>query len=126
MNGQWGTVGNSNIAQKLQELEIRTPATHGMNYMNMGNGNSHNVQQNRISPQFSPSGKAGFAVKAIYDYNAQDKDEISFLEGDIIVNCEKVDEGWMTGTVQRTLQWGMLPANYVQPHKIPTGLHRIK
>lgn len=55
-----------------------------------------------------------------------DKFQVSFLEGDIIVNCEKVDEGWMTGTVQRTLQWGMLPANYVQPHKIPTGLHRIK
>ncbi|CAB3402941.1 unnamed protein product [Caenorhabditis bovis] len=69
--------------------------------------------------------KAGFAVKAIYDYTAADKDEVTFLEGDIIVNCEKIDDGWMTGTVQRTLQWGMLPANYVQPHKLPTGLHRL-
>ncbi|PIO62347.1 SH3 domain protein [Teladorsagia circumcincta] len=74
----------------------------------------------------SPSGAAGFAVKAIYDYTAADKDEVSFLEGDVIVNCEKVDDGWMTGTVQRTLQWGMLPANYVQPYKLPTGLARIK
>ncbi|KJH46794.1 SH3 domain protein [Dictyocaulus viviparus] len=65
-------------------------------------------------------------VKALYDYSAADKDEVSFLEGDIIVNCEKVDDGWMTGTVQRTLQWGMLPANYVQPHKLPTGMARIK
>ncbi|VDM68266.1 unnamed protein product [Strongylus vulgaris] len=75
----------------------------------------------------SPSGAAGFAVKAIYDYTAADKDEVvSFMEGDVIVNCEKVDDGWMTGTVQRTLQWGMLPANYVQPYKLPTGLGRIK
>ncbi|KHJ93822.1 SH3 domain protein [Oesophagostomum dentatum] len=81
---------------------------------------------NAKTPALSPSGAAGFAVKAIYDYTAADKDEVSFLEGDIIVNCEKVDDGWMTGTVQRTLQWGMLPANYVQPHKLPTGLARIK
>jgi len=39
--------------------------------------------------------------------------QVSFKENDIIVNCQQVDEGWMTGTVQRTLMWGMLPANYV-------------
>lgn len=51
--------------------------------------------------------------------------QVTFIEGDIIVNCQKVDEGWMTGTVQRTLQWGMLPANYVERVKQPTGLHYL-
>lgn len=51
----------------------------------------------------------------MYDYNAADSDEVSFLDGDIIVNCVPVDEGWMTGIVQRTGQKGMLPANYVEP-----------
>ncbi|XGW17933.1 hypothetical protein V3C99_002494 [Haemonchus contortus] len=84
------------------------------------------ASEKNAAKSLSPGGNAGFAVKAIYDYTAADKDEVSFLEGDIIVNCEKVDDGWMTGTVQRTLQWGMLPANYVQPHKLPTGLARFK
>ena len=52
--------------------------------------------------------------EALYDYEASDTDEISFHDGDLIVNCSGVDEGWMTGTVQRTSQTGMLPANYVR------------
>ncbi|MFH4974462.1 hypothetical protein AB6A40_001171 [Gnathostoma spinigerum] len=68
---------------------------------------------------------AGFTVKAIYDYTAADRDEVSFVEGDIIVNCQKVDEGWMTGTVQRTRQWGMLPANYVERVKQTGGLQYL-
>ncbi|KAK6743309.1 hypothetical protein RB195_010519 [Necator americanus] len=109
MNGSWGTVASSRNSEKIKEIGSRAAS-----------GGTTKVSA------ISPSGAAGFAVKAIYDYTAADKDEVSFLEGDIIVNCEKVDDGWMTGTVQRTLQWGMLPANYVQPHKAPTGLTRIK
>lgn len=67
----------------------------------------------------------GFVVKALYDYTAADKDEVSFNEGDVIVNCQKVDEGWMTGTVQRTLTWGMLPANYVEKVVQPTGRFKL-
>jgi hypothetical protein len=40
--------------------------------------------------------------------------QVSFAEGDVIVNCQSVDDGWMTGTVTRTKQWGMLPANYIE------------
>lgn len=56
-----------------------------------------------------------FSVRAMYDYTAQDVDEVSFLDGDLIVACVPIDEGWMTGTVQRTGERGMLPANYVEP-----------
>ena len=35
--------------------------------------------------------------------------------GDIVINAAFIDEGWMTGTVHRTGQSGMLPANYVEP-----------
>ncbi|XP_071035932.1 LIM and SH3 domain protein F42H10.3 isoform X4 [Parasteatoda tepidariorum] len=57
---------------------------------------------------------AGHTFKAMYDYVAQDSDEVSFLDGDMIINCNAIDDGWMTGTVQRTGQSGMLPANYVE------------
>ena len=53
--------------------------------------------------------------QAMYDYEAQDTDEVSFRDGDLLVNCTHIDEGWMTGTVQRSGKFGMLPANYVEP-----------
>ena len=33
---------------------------------------------------------------AQYDYTAADNDEVSFVENDVIINVEVVDEGWMT------------------------------
>ncbi|XP_028137591.1 LIM and SH3 domain protein F42H10.3 isoform X2 [Diabrotica virgifera virgifera] len=59
-------------------------------------------------------GSLGRVYRAMYDYEAQDIDEVSFQDGDLIVNVQSIDGGWMTGEVQRTGQVGMLPANYVQ------------
>jgi len=56
----------------------------------------------------------GRVYKAIYDYQAQDDDEIGFFEGDLIINCEPIDEGWMQGMHKKSGQVGMLPANYVE------------
>uniref|UniRef100_A0AAY4B6P1 LIM and SH3 domain protein 1 n=1 Tax=Denticeps clupeoides TaxID=299321 RepID=A0AAY4B6P1_9TELE len=52
--------------------------------------------------------------RAVYDYSAADEDEVSFLDGDVIVDVQQIDEGWMYGRVERTGQQGMLPANYVE------------
>ncbi|XP_076000145.1 LIM and SH3 domain protein 1 isoform X2 [Genypterus blacodes] len=57
---------------------------------------------------------AGKRYKAVYDYSAADEDEVSFLEGDVIIVVQQIDEGWMFGQVERTSQQGMLPANYVE------------
>ncbi|XP_076324480.1 LIM and SH3 domain protein Lasp isoform X4 [Tachypleus tridentatus] len=63
----------------------------------------------------SPSQQShGRVFRAMYDYTASDVDEVTFMDGDLIINCTPIDEGWMTGTVQRTGQTGMLPANYVE------------
>lgn len=40
--------------------------------------------------------------------------QVSFREGDLIMNVSPVDEGWMMGRVHRTGLTGMLPANYVE------------
>uniref|UniRef100_A0A1I8ETN8 SH3 domain-containing protein n=1 Tax=Wuchereria bancrofti TaxID=6293 RepID=A0A1I8ETN8_WUCBA len=108
LNGNWGTVGSSRAAEKIGQLT----ASHV--------GAGLNTKGNRPGVKGT-----GFTVKALYDYTAADKDEVTFVEDDIIVNCQKVDEGWLTGTVQRTLQWGMLPSNYVERVKQPTGLHYL-
>ncbi|XP_077966510.1 uncharacterized protein LOC120341950 isoform X3 [Styela clava] len=55
----------------------------------------------------------GHVYQAMYDYAAQDDDEVTFMDGDVIINAQKIDDGWMFGTVERTGQTGMLPSNYV-------------
>lgn len=59
-------------------------------------------------------GSLGRVYRAMYDYEAQDVDEVSFIDGDLIINVSNLDGGWMTGQVKRTGKVGMLPANYVQ------------
>ncbi|XP_036201280.1 nebulette isoform X2 [Myotis myotis] len=63
------------------------------------------------SMQHSPNLRT---YRAMYDYSAQDEDEVSFRDGDYIVNVQPIDDGWMYGTVQRTGKTGMLPANYIE------------
>ncbi|GCB73797.1 LIM and SH3 domain protein 1 [Scyliorhinus torazame] len=62
----------------------------------------------------APPPSAGKRFRAVYDYAAADDDEISFQDGDLIVDVQQIDEGWMYGTVERTGDTGMLPANYVE------------
>lgn len=62
----------------------------------------------------TPPQSAGKRFRAVYDYIAADEDEVSFMDGDLIVEVQQIDEGWMYGCVERTGQRGMLPANYVE------------
>ncbi|KAM3607131.1 uncharacterized protein V6R79_002158 [Siganus canaliculatus] len=72
------------------------------------------TQQTTVSSVPSHPSTTGKTVRAMYDYSAADSDEVSFRDGDVIVNVQSIDEGWMYGTVQRTGKTGMLPANYVE------------
>ncbi|XP_070832626.1 nebulin [Chaetodon trifascialis] len=72
------------------------------------------TQQTTVSSVPSQPSTTGKTVRAMYDYTAADSDEVSFKDGDVIVNVQSIDEGWMYGTVQRTGKTGMLPANYVE------------
>ncbi|XP_039275959.1 unconventional myosin-Ie [Nilaparvata lugens] len=51
-------------------------------------------------------------VKALYNYSAQDLDELSFKEGDIIDLIKEHDGGWWQGRLRG--KEGLLPANYVE------------
>ncbi|KAJ8364498.1 hypothetical protein SKAU_G00133290 [Synaphobranchus kaupii] len=62
----------------------------------------------------APAPVAGKRYRAVYDYAAADEDEVSFQDGDVILDVQQIDEGWMYGRVERTGQQGMLPANYVE------------
>ncbi|XP_077124452.1 nebulette isoform X3 [Ranitomeya variabilis] len=84
--------------------------SQGFGYMNQSSMSSMRSMHSPHSP--SPSLRT---FRAMYDYSAQDDDEVSFRDGDYIVNVQPIDEGWMYGTVQRTGKTGMLPANYIEP-----------
>ncbi|XP_071433642.1 LIM and SH3 domain protein 1 isoform X2 [Pithys albifrons albifrons] len=66
-----------------------------------------------VTQRNAPAG-GGKRFRAVYDYNAADEDEVSFQDGDTIINVQQIDDGWMYGTVERTGDTGMLPANYVE------------
>ncbi|RZF44012.1 hypothetical protein LSTR_LSTR007284 [Laodelphax striatellus] len=51
-------------------------------------------------------------VKALYNYSAQDLDELSFKEGDLIDLIKEHDGGWWQGRLRG--KEGLLPANYVE------------
>jgi len=73
------------------------------------------TQQEPLQPEPEPAvGGGGDRYMAIYDYTAADDDEVSFQEGDYISNGVIIDDGWMTGVVERTGEQGMLPSNYVE------------
>jgi len=56
----------------------------------------------------------GPTYRAMYDYDAQDNDEVTIHENDVILDVEILDEGWAMGTVESTGQRGMIPSNYIE------------
>ncbi|XP_006038653.1 hematopoietic lineage cell-specific protein-like isoform X3 [Alligator sinensis] len=55
---------------------------------------------------------AGICAIALYDYQGEGDDEISFDPNDTITHIEMVDEGWWRG--QSRGKVGLFPANYVK------------
>jgi hypothetical protein len=50
----------------------------------------------------------------LYEYQAQEDNELSLKEGDRLVEVEKVDEGWWFGVNEKSKISGLFPATYVQ------------
>ncbi|CAG8566971.1 10039_t:CDS:10 [Acaulospora morrowiae] len=64
-------------------------------------------------PQETHEQSALPSAKAVYDYEAGESNEISFVEGDIITNIDFVSDDWWQGTAQDG-SVGLFPANYVE------------
>lgn len=54
------------------------------------------------------------SATAEYDYEKDEDNEISFSEGDVIVEIEFVDEDWWSGKHSKSGEVGLFPANYVK------------
>lgn len=56
----------------------------------------------------------GNVAVALYDYSAEEDNEISFAEGDTITQIEFVSEDWWQGLAANGKTMGLFPANYVE------------
>ena len=60
------------------------------------------------------SDNTGVPVRAKYDYEASEEDELSFKVGDIITQLSSEDgQGWCKGTLNGVE--GLFPAKWVEP-----------
>ncbi|XP_064547593.1 LIM and SH3 domain protein Lasp isoform X1 [Drosophila montana] len=107
-NGIYGSLSSAEQAQAQKQQQY-------YQQVQMMQQQEQQVRQPPASLQEKHSRQGNLRVyRAIYDYEAQDVDEVSFREGDVIFEVESIDSGWMTGRVERTGKTGMLPANYVE------------
>ncbi|KAG8760164.1 hypothetical protein FRC14_003920 [Serendipita sp. 396] len=66
-----------------------------------------------LEPEPEPASD-GTSAKALYDYEAAEPNEVSFAEGDRIINISAASEDWWEGTVVSSGETGLFPANYVE------------
>lgn len=73
-----------------------------------------------------PAQPGAMYVRALYDYEADDRTSLSFHEGDVIQVINRLDSGWWDGVINGVRGW--FPSNYCQvitsPDELPdTVLH---
>jgi hypothetical protein len=66
----------------------------------------------RSEPAPAPAAE-GPSYVAEFDYDATEENELSFKEGDVITNVDKIEEDWWLGTINGERK--LFPANYVSP-----------
>ncbi|XP_073841293.1 LIM and SH3 domain protein Lasp isoform X7 [Musca autumnalis] len=116
-----GIYGSLTAQEQQQQQQQHHMSNHNMQQpqqyyqqMPVMQQQNHQPQHHNLQQQQKQTKQNLRIYRALYDYEAQDVDEVSFREGDIIFEVESIDSGWMTGRVERTGKTGMLPANYVE------------
>ncbi|XP_044748476.1 protein kinase C and casein kinase substrate in neurons protein 1 isoform X3 [Coccinella septempunctata] len=104
-----------------QENEVRktdpaeSPANRSSTITNGTNKEANPFEEEEWdeSDALVDNGEPGVPVKALYDYEGAESDELSFKQGDVFEKLEDEDEqGWCKG--RKDGRVGLYPANYVE------------
>ncbi|KAG1937260.1 drebrin [Pimephales promelas] len=71
------------------------------------------IQAELVTENGESSPESLLRVRALYDYQAEDENELSFEPGDIISDVETIDKAWWRGSSKDGRQ-GLFPANFVE------------
>ena len=64
----------------------------------------------------SVSSQASPVYRAVFEYEAAQKDELSLRKGELYTVMERCHDGWFKGTNVKTGQTGVFPGNYVKEY----------
>ncbi|CAH8515026.1 unnamed protein product [Schistosoma turkestanicum] len=98
---------NTNNGQYYQNHNLSTNSMHEQD-----SSPSYNISPSMNSHEKTGE-KSNLKAICLYDYTANEEDELSFRYGEQIVEIEQVDEGWWLGR-NADNQYGLFPSNYVE------------
>ena len=98
-----------------EEPSLRKPANAGrtiaQRYRTTGNSSSsQRTQTTGMNGHPSTAAPAGMYVRALYDYEADDRTSLSFRQGDTIQVLTQLASGWWDGVINGVRGW--FPSNY--------------
>ncbi|KAK2704118.1 protein kinase C and casein kinase substrate in neurons protein 2-like [Artemia franciscana] len=124
-NDKKKAVKKSSNANSLRHNEINIGKTEAASKISsdisssLSNGKKEEAPFDEESEDWDPdllvdNGEPGVPVRALYDYEGAEFDELSFKRGEVFEKLEDEDEqGWCKG--RKDGRVGLYPANYVEP-----------
>lgn len=111
---------NANENTSGSAANLSQPASLGTS-----SGDGNYFKQNNIMNGIMGSAPPGtLYVRALYDYEADDRTSLSFHEGDVIQVITQLESGWWDGVINGVRGW--FPSNYCQtitsPDEIPEAM----
>ncbi|KAK8855919.1 ras GEF [Apiospora arundinis] len=118
LNLRYQATANENNPSSAANLS--EPASLGVS-----NGDGIYYKQNNIMNGIMGTAPPGtLYVRALYDYEADDRTSLSFHEGDVIQVITQLESGWWDGVINGVRGW--FPSNYCQtitsPDEIPDAM----
>ena len=96
--------------QKSNVKAYQPPPSNNVSTDNLAKSADALAVSKKKPPPLPPAKKLPTCI-ALFDYEGQEADELTFKVGDVITILSKEDEGWWTGNLRG--KKGLFPSNYV-------------